>query len=232
MGQPVPASKNPQQTETHLLPDVTVTVAVLVSVAPDPLSTPEAAPPSFWSTPNQGSVPISNVALAGVALMETAPAATQMVCDAEFDAVLVPIATEHHESKFLTVSNVPVHPPSPPSPPPPSPPSLAPPSPPDEEPLLEPELLPLLDPELLPLLDPLLEPELLPLLEPELEPELLPLLDPELPLLVLSLPLSEPELDPPPPLLLPQPPPAPIITATAVTPASPINPDLSIVRIR
>jgi hypothetical protein len=57
-----------QQTETHWLP-LTTTVAVLVSVVPVPLSVPGAAPPSFWVTPNHGSAPISNAALAGVATM-------------------------------------------------------------------------------------------------------------------------------------------------------------------
>jgi hypothetical protein len=49
---------------------VTTTVAVLVSVAPDPLSVPAAAPPSFSLTPNQGSGPIWNVVAGfGVATM-------------------------------------------------------------------------------------------------------------------------------------------------------------------
>ena len=44
VGQPVPFGASPQQTETHWFP-VTLTVAVVVSVEPSPLSVPGAAPP-------------------------------------------------------------------------------------------------------------------------------------------------------------------------------------------
>jgi hypothetical protein len=93
-----------QQTETHWLP-VTTTVAVLVSVTPAPLSTPAAAPPSFCVTPNQGSGPIWNEELAGVATMVAVlPTATDEVTDAPVDAVPPLMVTEHHERKFITVS--------------------------------------------------------------------------------------------------------------------------------
>jgi hypothetical protein len=94
-----------QQTETHWLP-VTTTVAVLVSVAPDPLSVPAAAPPSFCVTPNQGSGPIWNEEFgAGVATMVAVlPTGTDEVTDAPVDAVPPLMVTEHHERKFMTVS--------------------------------------------------------------------------------------------------------------------------------
>jgi hypothetical protein len=147
---------------------VTTTVAVLVSVVPVPLSVPGAAPPSFWVTPNQGSAPITNALLAGVATMVAVlPEATEAVTDAPVDAVPPLIVTEHQLRKFLTVRVT--------LPPPPSdPPSAggAPVSPPDDplELLLDPPLLELelLDPELLEL-ELLLDTPLELLLEPPLD---------------------------------------------------------------
>jgi hypothetical protein len=107
---------NWQQTETHwVLPVlVTTTVAVLVSVAPAPMSVPGAAPPSFWVTPNHGFAPMMNVeAGAGVATMVAVlPGATEAVTVGPVEAVPPLMATEHHESKFMTVSVTPL-PPSP-----------------------------------------------------------------------------------------------------------------------
>jgi hypothetical protein len=106
---------NWQQTETHwVLPVlVTTTVAVLVSVVPEPTSVPAAAPPSFWVTPNQGSAPMMNDALAGVATMVAVlPGATEATTVGPIEAVPPLMATEHHESKFMTVSVTPL-PPSP-----------------------------------------------------------------------------------------------------------------------
>jgi hypothetical protein len=162
-----------QQTETHwafpLL--VTTTVAVLVSVAPEPTSVPAAAPPSFWVTPNHGSAPISNALLAGVTtIVAVLPGATAAVTVSMVEAVPPLMLTEHQKSKFLTVSVTLPPPPSevPASPAPPSPPlsavvlASAPPELPEEDPLDPPEEEP---PELLP--DPL--PELPPLELPPLE---------------------------------------------------------------
>jgi hypothetical protein len=93
-----------QHTETHRVP-LTTTVAVLVSVVPVPLSVPGAAPPSFWATPNQGSAPIMNAALAGIATMVAVlPGATDAVTVAPVDAVPPLIVTEHQLKKFITVS--------------------------------------------------------------------------------------------------------------------------------
>jgi hypothetical protein len=153
-----------QQTETHWVVPllVTTTVAVLVSVTPEPTSVPAAAAPPFWVTPSQGSAPISNEALAGVAtIVAVLPGATEAVSGVMVEAVAPLMLTEHQFKKFATVSV---------TFPPPSavPASLAPPSPasavlasvplelPEDDPLDPPEEDP---PELLP--DPL--PELLPL---------------------------------------------------------------------
>ncbi len=93
-----------QQTDTHWSP-VTTVVAVLVSVAPIPLSVPGAAPPSFWVTPNHGSGPIWNEALAGVATMVAVlPTGTDAVTVVPVDAVPPLIVTEHQSRKFMTVS--------------------------------------------------------------------------------------------------------------------------------
>jgi hypothetical protein len=160
-----------QQTETHwVLPVlVTTTVAVLVSVAPEPTSVPAAAPPSFWVTPNQGSSPISNEALAGIATMVAVlPGATEAITLSMVEAAPPLMLTEHQKSKFLTVRVT--------LPPPPSgvPASPAPPS------AVVPESTPLELPDdpLDPLEDPLDPPEEDP---PELLPDPLPeLLAPEL----------------------------------------------------
>ena len=93
-----------QQTETHWVP-LTTTVAVLVSVVPVPLSVPGAAPPSFWVTPNHGSGPIWNEALAGMATMVAVlPMGTDAVTVVPVDAVPPLIVTEHQSRKFMTVS--------------------------------------------------------------------------------------------------------------------------------
>jgi hypothetical protein len=96
-----------QQTDTHcVVPSAAnVTVAVDVSLEPPPMSVPVAAPPSFWSTPNQGSAPIWKLALAGVAtIVTTLPGATEAVSVAAVDAAPPLIATEHQLRKFMTVS--------------------------------------------------------------------------------------------------------------------------------
>ena len=92
-----------QQTDTHWLP-LTTTVAVLVSVVPLPLSVPAAAPPLFSVTPNHGSGPIMNAALAGIAtIVAVVPAPTVAVCVVFVDAVPPLIVTEHQLKKFMTV---------------------------------------------------------------------------------------------------------------------------------
>jgi hypothetical protein len=103
---------------------VTTTVAVLVSVAPEPLSVPAAAPPSFSLRPNHGSGPIWNVVAGlGVATMVAVPpGATEAVTIGAVEAAPPLMVTEHHASKFRTVrvtfpppaSGVPPLPPSPP----------------------------------------------------------------------------------------------------------------------
>ena len=93
-----------QQTDTHWSPE-TKTVAVLVSVVPDPMSVPAAGPPSFSLTPNQGSEPISNEELAGVTtIVAIAPVGTDAVTDAAVEAVPPLTVTEHQLRKFITVS--------------------------------------------------------------------------------------------------------------------------------
>jgi hypothetical protein len=157
---------NWQQTWTHWAFPVlvTTTVAVLVSVAPEPTSVPAAAPPSFWVTPNHGSGPISNELVPGEAalgfgvatMVAVLPGATEAVTVMEVEAAPPLMLTEHHASKFMTVSVTPPPPPSvvPASPPPPLSAVLAsvPPELPDEDPLDPPEEDP---PELLPELPPL-----------------------------------------------------------------------------
>ena len=92
-----------QQTDTHWSPE-TKTVAVLVSVVPDPISTPAAAPPSFSLTPNHGSDPISKEELAGVTtIIALAPVGTDAVTDAAVEAVPPLTVTEHQLRKFITV---------------------------------------------------------------------------------------------------------------------------------
>jgi len=154
---------------------VTRTVTVLVSVAPEPTSVPAAAAPaSFWVTPNQGSAPISNELEPGVGpgfgvatMVAVLPGATETIGAASLVGVPPLMLTEHHESKFMTVSVT--FPPPASAAPPSAPPSAVTPEsvPPElpEDPLDPPEEDP---PELLP--DPLPE-----LLAPELPPlELLP----------------------------------------------------------
>jgi hypothetical protein len=99
-----PLFGNSQQTETHWLP-VTTTVAVLVSVAPAPLSMPGAAAPPFCVTPNHGSGPIVKAELAGVTtIVAVLPVATDAVTDAAVDAAPPSIVTEHQLRKFRTWS--------------------------------------------------------------------------------------------------------------------------------
>ncbi len=99
-----PLFGNSQQTETHWLP-VTTTVAVLVSVAPAPLSMPGAAAPPFCVTPNHGSGPIVKAELDGVTtIVAVVPVATDAVTDAAVEAAPPLIVTEHQLRKFRTWS--------------------------------------------------------------------------------------------------------------------------------
>jgi hypothetical protein len=96
-----------QHTATHCVVPVPVivTVAVVVSLVLSPTSLPLAAPPSFRSTPNQGSTPIWKLLLDGAATMVTTlPGVTDAVTIASVDAVPLLIATEHQPKKFITVS--------------------------------------------------------------------------------------------------------------------------------
>jgi hypothetical protein len=100
-----PLFGNSQQTETHWLPVPTTTVAVLVSVAPDPLSVPGAAAPPFCVTPSHGSGPIVKAELAGVTtIVAVLPVATDAVTDGAVDAAPPSIVTEHQLRKFRTWS--------------------------------------------------------------------------------------------------------------------------------
>jgi phosphoribosylcarboxyaminoimidazole (NCAIR) mutase len=69
------------------------------------MSEPGAAPPSFWSTPNQGSVPIWKLLLAGVAtIVAMLPGMTDALTVAPVDGAPPLISTEHQLRKFITVS--------------------------------------------------------------------------------------------------------------------------------
>jgi hypothetical protein len=95
-----------QQTDTHRAASVSVivTMAFELSLMPLPMSVPEAAPPSFWSTPNHGSVPIWKLLLAGVTTtVAVLPEVTEAVTVASVDAVPPLISTEHQLKKFITV---------------------------------------------------------------------------------------------------------------------------------
>jgi hypothetical protein len=95
VGQFVPFGASRQQTETQVAP-VATTVAVLVSVAPVPWSVPGAGAPLFCVTPTQGSLPMTNFVLAGLATRVTVlPEATGAVSVALVDAVPPLIVTLH-----------------------------------------------------------------------------------------------------------------------------------------
>jgi hypothetical protein len=102
-----------QHTETHALAPLTVTVVALCAAWPDPVTVPGSPEPVSPAVSCQGVGPSTKVALA-VAERSTAPAATHMVCVAALDAAAPATETEHHEEKFLTVSEtgvVPLQPP-------------------------------------------------------------------------------------------------------------------------
>jgi hypothetical protein len=212
VGQFAPPDALPQHTETQWFPDETVTVAVVVSVAPAPVSVPGAAPPAFWSTPNHGSAPMANAVLAGVALMVTGPAATQMVCVFEFDSGVLPTPTEQPLLSTVSATGVLALQPLLPSPP-----ELDAPW----------SVIPLSSPGApsLPELDPPSEPELELPSVPELEPSLR---ESEL---ASCGPASCTVAGDPPPLLLAHPPPAPVSSAMAAMPANPIEPVASMMCI-
>jgi hypothetical protein len=89
-----------QHAQTHLVPLLTVTV--VVSVVPDtvPLSPLPVSP----EVSCQGALPSSNADDEGDAASDTDPAATQTVWSADGEAAPPLTATEHHPSKFFTVS--------------------------------------------------------------------------------------------------------------------------------
>jgi hypothetical protein len=98
----VPPGASPQHTETHAVAvevfvfGVTMTVAAVVSAAPASLSTPGAAPPSSSLTLNQGSGPIANMVLAGVAtIVAVLPGATFASTEVAVDAGAPLTDTEH-----------------------------------------------------------------------------------------------------------------------------------------
>jgi hypothetical protein len=105
-----------QQTQTHALDPLTVTVVALFEACPDPVTIPGSPVPVSPAVSCQGVGPSTKVALA-VAERSTAPAATHMVCVAALDGAAPPTETEHHVRKFLTVNETGVAPAQPPVPP-------------------------------------------------------------------------------------------------------------------
>ncbi len=83
---------NGQQTQTHPLVPLTVTIAVLVVPLTVPGS-PEPVSPAVWC-----QLPSLKVPLAAVAASVIEPSATHTVCTAAVDAVPPFTATEHQDS--------------------------------------------------------------------------------------------------------------------------------------
>lgn len=94
-GQPLPFV-NGQHTQTHLLPLVTSTVVLSVSVVPLPLVVPGSPEPVSADVSCHGAGPISNWLVAGVAAESTVPLATQTVSEASMEGVPPATVTEHH----------------------------------------------------------------------------------------------------------------------------------------
>jgi hypothetical protein len=109
-----------QQTHTQAADPLTVTVVALVADWPAPVTVPGSPEPWSPAVSCQGALPSSKP---GSAVVEraTEPAATQAVMVEFEDGCMPAIDTEHHLSKFCTVSatgvlpeHVAVSPPEPP----------------------------------------------------------------------------------------------------------------------
>ncbi len=88
---------NGQHANTHLLPDETTTLVVLVSLVPVPAWTPGSPEPLSPEVRCHGAVPISKVLLAGLATRVTDPGGTQTVCEARVLKELPATEMEHQE---------------------------------------------------------------------------------------------------------------------------------------
>jgi len=96
--QPKPLTLKGQHAHTHLLPDETTTLVVLVSSIPVPAWTPGSPEPLSHEVRCQGAEPISKVPLAGLATRVTDPGGTQTTCESR--AVKEPPAIEiEHQAK-------------------------------------------------------------------------------------------------------------------------------------
>jgi hypothetical protein len=110
VGQPVPAGlENGQQTQTQVLPLVTLTVVAFSADWPVPVTVPGSPDPVSPAVSCHGALPSSKPVFA-VASRLTEPAATHTVCSAALDAAAPATATEHQPSKFITVSDTGVAP--------------------------------------------------------------------------------------------------------------------------
>jgi hypothetical protein len=98
---------NGQHTDTHFAVAPTVTVVVLVSVAPVPTCVPGSPLPVSPAVSCHGAGPISNVPLAGVATSEIDPGSTLTVSVGTVIGEPPLTVSVHHMSKFFTVNGVP-----------------------------------------------------------------------------------------------------------------------------